>query len=570
MAVGTSRTRMRPVLPAFIFSVALSLAVVCGSKVVSNGGLRVVGFGATHLLRFGWIDIVWGLLLTAVFTAITAQTPRLYRWLRERDLRARIPADSKQGRLLQLVATGVIAGTWLPALLTYAPGGVNPDALFSIKQALYAGSSRSWDNHHPVTYALFLRLWLSIGTALHSVQLGVFIACIVQFLIMAAVCGYSIAWLVKKGVPVVFVVLATLFFALFPAFALYASELSQDSLFAALVLLYSLHLIDVIQSDGELLKKVGGGATFAMLSLLIIFCRNNGILVVICAGVALILLYRMRVKPLYALLTGVLAFTVIVQGPVYTAFKVDRPIVEALAIPLQQVAYVEVTGGAVPQKDQHFLNGLLPADRWRLAYAPACVDPLKGDPYFNSKYLSDNRGQAAKTWLSLLSKNPGAYSDAYLLETFGYWKPVVGTWPGLPLAPIVNNHLGIHRSDLIAHVTGRSLAPFYKAFTGSHVLRATLNIGLTVWLAFLSAAVLVMLRKPKYLLGLIPCVGSWLGFMAAAPIAFAYRYLLMFVFCVPLFLLLPLIALREKPVMPPDAVGTPVCEHDFEAPAPTA
>jgi hypothetical protein len=543
--VRIPRPRVGSILPALVFSGALSLAFVCGAKIVSNGSLRKVGFTATHLEPLHAVDALWFVLLTALFTAIVMQVPRLYLWLHREGLRSHVPADRRHALWMQLALTGGIALAWLPTLLTYSPGGVNVDALFSVNQALFAGSRLHWDNHHPVAYALFLRVWLAIGTAFHSVNLGVFIAAVVQYVIMAAVCAYCIVWLAKKGIPTVFLVLGTLFFALFPAFWLFAVGLSQDSLFAALVLLYSLHLIDVIESDGELLRTVRGGLTFAVLSLLVIFCRNNGVVLVVGAGIALICIYRLRIKPIYALLVGVLALTAIIQGPVYDAFKVNRPIIEALAIPLQQMAYVDVTGGRMGPADRTFLDHLLAADRWKLAYAPACVDPLKGDPAFSSAYLSSNKVQAAKTWLSLLAKNPASYVNAYALETFGYWKPVLGTWPAVGLEPIATNSLGIHQTDLIAVATGRSLTPFFDTLDSSALLHICLNVGVAVWLAFLSAAVLVSLGKPRYIAGLVPCYGSWLGFMLAAPIAFTYRYLLMFVICLPLLLLLPLIALRR-------------------------
>jgi hypothetical protein len=241
---------------------------------------------------------------------------------------------------------------------------------------------------------------------------------------------------------------------------------------------------------------------------------------------------------------------------------VNRPIVEALAIPLQQMAYVDVTGGRVSTADRTFLDHLLPADRWKLAYAPACVDPLKGDPAFSAAYLSSNKVQAAKTWVSLLAKNPVSYVKAYELETFGYWKPVLGTWPDIGLEPVATNNLGIHQTDLIALASGVSLTPFFNWLDSSRAWHISLNVGVAVWLAFLSAAVLVALGKPRYIAGLVPCYGSWLGFMFAAPIAFAYRYLFMYVVCLPLILLLPLIALRVTA----DAAAVPV-PSDIDASA---
>lgn len=563
MDVRTPHSRIVSVLPALVFSIALSVALVCGGKIVFRGNLRTVGFSVTHIEPFRSLDVLWVILLTALLTAAVVRVPRLYVWLQQRGLKSHVPADRKHATLLHLALTGGFAVAWLPMLLTYAPGGVNADALFSINQALYAGVRSAWNNHHPVLYAFFLRLPLAIGTHFHNMVLGVFIATLVQYVILAAVCGYSVVWLARKGMPVVVVVLVALFYSLFPIFPIFAVGLSKDTLFAALVLLYALHLADVIESDGRLLKSVTGIATFIVLSLLLIFCRNNGFLLVVGAGIALACVYRMRVKPIYPLLVGVLAFAAIVQGPVYDRLKVKEPLIESLAIPLQQMAYVVVTNGDVTPTDRRFLDGLLPADRWRLAYAPTSVDPLKGDEALSTGYLQSNKKQFVLTYLSLLSRNPGSFVKAYMLETFGYWKPVIGSTLYVPVPLTTKNNLGIYRTDLVDRVTGRSLAPLYDVLTRSTLWRVWLNAGVAVWFAFLSAAVLVLLGKPRYIAALVPCFGSWVGVMLASPIAFTYRYLLMFVICLPLILLLPLIALgaaaEGEPAAP--AVASPSAHH---------
>ncbi len=541
----TVRARLSSLLPAAVVSLALAAAIVAGGKVVIGGDYRTASLATNHVLSFGLLDAVWVVLLAAALTTAVANTPRVYLWLARLGPASRIPVDGRSGTMVHAALTGGLMVAWLPMLLTYAPGGVNVDALFSIRQALYAGTSLGWDNHHPVVYALFLRVWLSIGALFHSVTAGVLIATCVQFVIMAAACAYTVVWLAKRGVPTVFLVLATVFFAFVPAFPVFAVSLSNDAIFAALVLLYSLHLLDVIASEGALLSARRGLATFAALSLAIIFCRNNGVLVVLAAGVALACVYGPRLKPAYVAVAVILAFTLIVQGPVYSLFHVGKPLVEALGVPIQQLAYVVVTGGDLTQQDRSFLTHLMPMDRWRVDYAPCSVDAIKGDNAFDKSYLTKHTAQFATTWLSALVRNPGSFVNAYLLETFGYWKPDIapGPMPGLPA--IADNTLGLHRTDLFQRVTGRTLAPGFTAIAGSVVWRDWPALAWTVWMAFVAAAVLASLGKARYIVGLVPCFASWLALMLAAPVASSFRYLLMFLISLPVVMLLPLIALRD-------------------------
>jgi hypothetical protein len=556
-----ARHRLRSLLSAVAFGLALALAFVAGNRVVIGGALTAVGLSANHVDPFQLIDLVWVLVLTALIGGLVLGAPLLYRWVNALHLRTHVPATRKAGRLLHLWLGAGLAVAWLPMLLTYSPGGASPDTVFSIRQALFAGVSTSWNNRHPVAFALALRPLLAVGTYFHSSNLGVLLATGIQYLFLAAVCSYSIVWLARRRIPVALLVVAYLLFLLVPVFPIFAVGLSVDSLFAALVLLYTLHILDVIESDGKLLGTARGIATFSALSLLVIFCRNNGVLIVVLAAVALSVVYRARLKPFYIAVVLVLGLTAVVQGPVYGLFRVEKPVVEALGVPVQQMAYVVATGGNVTAQDRGFLDSVLPLYRWPLDYAPCYVDPIKGDRSFDDGFVTAHLPQFFGTWLSLLSRNPGSFVNAYLLQTFGYWKPTFAP-AALPALPsIANNGVDIHRTDLVARATGRSVAPVYAAASRSWLWQDWPNVVWGVWLAFLSAAVLVALGKGRYLAALVPCFGSWLALMLAAPVAFAFRYLLMFAVCLPLLALLPLIALRDgdpaaaDPDMDVDAVG---------------
>jgi hypothetical protein len=327
-----------------------------------------------------------------------------------------------------------------------------------------------------------------------------------------------------------------------PIFPVFAVSPSVDTFFAGFVLLYSLLVLDAVESDGASLTTARGIAAFVALSLLIIFCRNNGVLVVVVAGVALACVYRMKLKALYVALILVLGLTAIVQGPVYSLFNVQKPVVEALGIPIQQMAYVVVTRGDLTPADQTFLARLLPLDRWRLDYSPTRVDPIKGDPAFDAEFLATHTGQFLETWAGMLSRNPVAFVKAYLITTYGYWKPSLGPEAMPPLPTIAQNGLHIHRTDVLDRVIGRSLVPAYRALERSWAWRDWPNAVWAVWLALLSAAVLVSFGKARYAAALAPCLGSWMALMLAAPVAFAVRYLFMFFVCLPLAVLLPLVS----------------------------
>ena len=541
-AARTTRSadRLHRVVPAAIFSTALASAIVAGGKVVYSGD-ATAPLSVNRLTDFRLVDILLALLLAAAITAVVAQTPRLIAWFDGLDLSTHVPSNGAQGWRLVLASALGLMLAWSPYLLAFAPGWVNADARFSIRQALFAGVTQRWDNHHPIAYALFLRGLLWAGALTDDINVGVFVITCVQYVLMAGILGYSLVWLLRRHAPVALVVGGFVFFALVPLFPLFAVGISKDSLFAALALLYSLHLFDVVASEGALLRTARGLTVFVVLSLLILFCRNNGFLLVVGAGLALAVTYRGSIKPMYFALACVLLLTAFVQGPIYNRLKTHKPVVESLGIPIQQLAYVIATNGDIAEKDADFLATLLPMQEWRASYQPALVDSLKAHPEFDREYLAEHRREFLQTWFAVLTRNPGAYVRAYALATFGYWKPFVGFQVAPPTPGVIENELGITPVALVPRDVQPGLTGFLTTLIRSRFTELFVNVGLAVWLFFLSATALVMIGRSRYLVALTPCFFSWLGFMVATPIAFNLRYLFMFLTCLPFIVLLPLI-----------------------------
>lgn len=541
----------RVMLPALVFSLGLAIAVVLGAKIDFKGDPHVYWattyeFGAIHLT-----DALWVILVAGVAMAFAVWLPRLVCRVRQAHLATFVPAPGRASVLMNAVVAIGLMLAWSPVWLTFAPGGVNPDAKFSVEQALYAGSTAVWNNHHPVFYALSLRPLLALGIHLHSIDLGIALSSAVQYLVVALALAYALTWLARKGIPVVFLALTFIFFAFDPVFPVFAVALSQDTYFAVLIVLYTLHIARVVESGGEYLTSKSGLAVFAVLSLLIIFCRNNGFVVVGGVGLAIALAYRAKLRAFYAVLAGIVVATAMIVGPVYKVAKVSQPVIESLGVPLQQMAYVVTHDGHISAADRRTLEAIMPMSSWKMSYEPYSADGIKAVKVLRRSYLARHMPGFMVAWVSIVVHNPGDVVKAYLLETFGYWKPVIGTMVHFNKPGISSNTLGIHGVDLIERVTGHSIKQPIESFLASDVGGAFANVALAVWLAFLSAVVLIALGRPKFLVILAPVFFSWLGIMLAAPIAVAPRYLLMYIFCLPLIVLLPLLAANDVSVCRP-------------------
>ncbi|WP_329886239.1 hypothetical protein [Pseudoramibacter faecis] len=152
----------------------------------------------------------------------------------------------------------------------------------------------------------------------------------------------------------------------------------------------------------------------------------------------------------------------------------------SVSIPLQQTVMVLSSNGKVSATDKKFLYQIITLFNWASRYAPFIVDPLK-------------MGKGDPT-------------------EFGFYRS-----PKLP-DPLVR---------LVTH--------YYK-YIGNSIGSA----GTSIWL--LLSFCLLLLILPKYILIVLPMLLNWLTVMISAFIAFAFRYVLYYLFAFPVLLaLFPLI-----------------------------
>lgn len=152
---------------------------------------------------------------------------------------------------------------------------------------------------------------------------------------------------------------------------------------------------------------------FTLACLATALLRSNGILVVIllAAGSIALSLNRQRSceKPAITA-TSIAIAALLVTGPAFSALGViPTAKAESIGIPLNQMARIAATDGAMSNDDARYLNEILPLDVYKTVYTPTCVDSLKWNQSFNEDALSTGFWQH---WLSLGIKNPTSYLEA--------------------------------------------------------------------------------------------------------------------------------------------------------------
>ena len=466
-------------------------------------------------------------------------------------------AKAPRGQVAIFVVAWIsIFACWLPFFFAYYPGAIYQDSLSSIEQAL---GMRALTDHHPVAYTMLLGIFLRIGEALGSYQLGCGIYTICQMLFMSGSIAFLVMWLRRRGVPIPVLVFVWAYFALLRIFPLHAISMWKDGLYATFLLLVAIALFDVAASRGAALARPGMLVRLAVLSLAVCLVRNNGIYVMSVCWLVLFCAYGLRKLPVaqggggadgvrprrniafMGVGAACIAAYLALAGPGFAALGIRHVPVESYAVPLQQASAVVVFEGQMTPEQEEFMDTLLPLDKYREEYLPCSVDGIKWAPDFDTKFFEENRREFLSIWAQMMVPNAKIYLDAYVLETYEYWS--FGDIQRNGHIDGVNTKneqedLGIVEENKLKEWFGEDVAAY---FPFNFVFPCE---GVVAWLLLFLALRQVLSGRPAFALMLAPALLSWCTLLISAPFAGLQRYALPSAFILPAALLLPILAAR--------------------------
>lgn len=431
----------------------------------------------------------------------------------------------------------IILVCWLPYVLSYFPGGIYADTIDSIKQAT---GEKPYSNNNPLLYTFILKTFIIIGTALGGgLELGMKIFTVAQVLVMAGVISYSIYWLYKRNISAKYLSLVTAFFGLCRLVPMYAISIWKDTPFCIVLYMFSIFLAETVYQNGKNLEKIRGVIKYLILSVLIVFLRNNGIYIIVAITLILIIMYRKNIfKGLKVFsLTAIIEIMIclVIQGPIYSHYKLTTPFVESVGVPLQQICYVVAEEGNLTEDQIQFINGMYPTEQIKQEYNPCIVDKIKWKVGFNNEYIEQNKTEFFKVWFKVFLQNPISYVKAYLLNTIGFWDVNKATKDGY-ISPMMwenkDEVIGIKQVDYIKTVTGQSIRDI---ITPSNAVSPAIYL----FIILCSSVLVIYKKRYKNLLIYMPAFLTWATIMIAAPLAFSLRYAYILLLMVPMSFVIP-------------------------------
>lgn len=380
---------------ALITSIVISLFWMASSY---NGG------------PYGGNFIFYSIILLGTFFVITAF---VFLLLLEMKTEYKVREERKPKWTLFVLFSSIPFVVWMMSFLAYYPAKMTFDSYF---QWGMAHGIRQYSQWHPLLHTL----WIETTSAIYNSPSSYIFS---QIIVGSLIVGFAIYTLVKMGANIWIGVCISIGYALYPVAMIYSATAWKDFPFAAFILLFTVLILKIVQSNGLWLKNWWHLAAFVLVAFVCINLRNNGIMIIIVSLLCLLIFMKNYRLILTGVIVGTLGlnflFSLVMTNVLHAQ---PNPLNQALAIPSQQIGATFYNNGNFTPELKEYFTSILPEENWKKDYNPYTVDPIKHDAEYNSSVIEDDFGLYIKNWFKLLTANFGTYVEAYLNQVAVIWQ----------------------------------------------------------------------------------------------------------------------------------------------------
>ena len=403
------------------------------------------------------------------------------------------------------------------------PGILSRDSHSTIEQII---GTQAYNNTMPFWHTITVQPFVRYGMSLFgNLDAGIALFHCVQILFMAMCFSCVLVTLYQIGVPNWLLVMVFFTYACIPYNIVYSVTLWKDVPFAGAAVLFVTGLYRLTNHVGKSWKLNYCVLLLGMVGFSLM--RTNGWYAFLATVVVMALVTDRKHRRILIIMATVLILCWTMINPVLDALDVaETNMVEAFAVPMQQVARVVSEGRSLTTEETELLSGIFWLDDMTELYNPLSVDPVKFLTFRNENVhlITENPGVYLKLYFQLGVKYPGDYLKAWIDETKGFWNAGYEYWLySLTSVKEVDN--------LIAN----GFVSLFRFLNETEALKLFSSVGLYVWGMIGCCVVNVLKKREEFLLSiplLVLVVGLWLG----SPVFCEFRY------AYPVVLTLPFIA----------------------------
>ena len=281
---------------------------------------------------------------------------------------------------------------------------------------------REMTTWHPVLVTWMFSGLVRFGRLFGSDNLGVFLFTMLQSALLAYALARALELMKKLNAGRAFRVFAFAFFALTPIFPSFAQAVGKDTVYAALVLLFTIQTTALLRFGKPKPAVVVG---YGLTALLMCLSRHNGVYLLLPTAVVLAFVLRGNVRRLAsAALGAALALVLMVNGLLLPALGITDATASGIySAAFQQSARV-LRDHEVTAEEYTEIDAVLDAENLPALYEPNISDPVK---YTFKQYGLGREAETEalaryrETWLTMLAEYPLTYLEAFVAGNTGYY-----------------------------------------------------------------------------------------------------------------------------------------------------
>lgn len=505
-------------LPAKIGAAFLALFEALGYMATTylsyNGGF----FKWLMLLLIG--VVVWGFIFFYVLKALFIMFDNILLYSKKRYIADEIKDynTSKTIIVILVITVGIRFLYWL----NWFPALLSKDTYLQIQQAL---GNLAYSNHNPWLHTMVIKLCMGVGRLIFgsnqaAVAVTAFVSLIVSGIIIVLILRYY-----NNTTPSKVWWFAAIIFAADPIHCIYSITIWKDVMFAYALTAFCFLLMvmdDHIKQNGRV--KLQLWFLYVAVSFIFCFSRTNGLYAWIFTLPFLLWHYRKNIKPWIISTFVCLLLIAGYKGWMLPHFQVAEPdMVESLSVPLQQVAFTIRSDGNFSENDITVINNIVDMESMGKRYDAHISDPVKNliRDYGNQEYITQNKIEFIKMYISVGLKNPMEYIVAFLNQSKGYWHQKMSNY--------IYFSEGVHSLAAEIGIYRAPLLPAAASSLSDKLMDKYCDIWHALWsLALSTYAVLILfvysLARKRTCYYFLPVIGVFITLVIATPVNDEFRY----------------------------------------------
>lgn len=449
------------------------------------------------------------------------------------------------------IVAGIFFVSYLPFFLYYFPGNVNTDNIGSWYQIT---GLKPYSNFQPLIYTfIFGGIW-NLGKAIFGTSTaGVALYSVFQMICTSLVFSTILYYMAKREVAFKWRIITFLFLFLNPLNGWFTVRAEKGMLFHLSLILVIIGIIDIVHEKEKFFEKIWKPILLAMITILMILIRNNGIYALLLALPFLIIACKKIWKKVAILFGVTLAIVFTIQGPIFKVAKVGYSSPgEVLSVPMQQFARItKYAGDRLSNEDKEVIQQYFPVDSSKLAedYVPWKSDSTKAN--LKQEEFIEDKTTFILQYFKMALKFPVQTVSSVVFNTGINYSPNFNAWG------LIRNY-GTETQDGYETVSQKDDNVFKEFITNYRIEKKALvnfgflntlndelikgnipvisnlldNIGFYFWILVLCLAYCIYKKQYENMVMMLPILGLWVTAIAAPMVDLRYIY--------PMFLTAPL------------------------------